>query len=109
MEQEANKHHFNLRPAMSHFPCNYMEQEDNKNHYIFPHYLSKSCNSSVHFHFQCTFVKKNTLEMHKYVPSNFLYSMYWYTIILKRYTMYVLAKFLPSERLLYHNGRIRTP
>jgi len=27
MEQEGNKHHFNLQPAMSHIPCNYMKQE----------------------------------------------------------------------------------
>jgi len=41
MEQEGNKHHFNLQPAISHLPCNYMKQEgNNKLHYMKQEYLS---------------------------------------------------------------------
>ena len=30
MEQEGKKHHFNLQPAMSYLPCNYMEYLQSK-------------------------------------------------------------------------------
>ena len=33
MKQEGKKHHFNLQPAMSHLPCNYMKQEGKKHHF----------------------------------------------------------------------------
>jgi len=41
--------------------------------------------------------------MQRYVPCHLkkAYTVYWYTIITKRYTVYVIAKFLPNVRLLY--------